>query len=178
LRLAGTEPIPGHPARLAAAELDPLVRLGPIIVELVCPVGVVDQLSLVVVERDVEVVRVHQLADDAMHRPVELLHVPSRARELGDAVERGLHVLALPMLRLGSFEFGQPAAHLGELRGEVGVRRHLVSRKRHGDPVHDHYCQVSPVARGSSRHGCGGLPDRRSANGIALLRLRAILLFE
>ena len=112
----------GHPARLTAAELDPLVRVGPVVVELVDPVGVVDQLPLLVVERDVEVVRVHQLADDGVHRPVELLQVLRRARELGDAVQRGLHLLRVTALGLGRLELGQPPPRLGELRGAAGVR--------------------------------------------------------
>jgi hypothetical protein len=39
---------------------------------------------ILVVEGDVEVARDHQLADDGVHRPVELLQVLRRARELGD----------------------------------------------------------------------------------------------
>ena len=94
LRLAGAEHVSRHPARLAVAELDPLVYLGPVlVVELVDVVREVDQLPLLVVEGDVEVARVHQLADDGVNRPVELLQVLRRARELRDAVERGLHLL-------------------------------------------------------------------------------------
>ena len=59
--------------------------VGPIDVHLVVPVGPVDQLPFLVVESNEEVPRVHELADDGVHGPVELLHVFCRARELRDA---------------------------------------------------------------------------------------------
>ena len=110
--LAGAERVPRHAACLAVTELDPLVRLRPVVVELVDVVGEVDQLPLFVVEGDVEVLRVHQFADDGVHRPVELLQVLRCACELGDSVERGLHLLRMAALRLG------------ELRRDVGAGCH------------------------------------------------------
>jgi hypothetical protein len=116
LRLSRAEQVAGRPTRLVAAELDPLVRLGPVVVELVRPVRPVDQLPVLVVERDVEVVRMHQLADHRVYRSVELLHVASRARELGDSIERALHgLLRAEAFGLGGLELGQPAARVGEV---------------------------------------------------------------
>ena len=60
-------------------------------VELVDVVRPADQLPVLVVQRDEEVVRVHELAHDGVHLAVELLHVLDRARELGDPEERRLH---------------------------------------------------------------------------------------
>ena len=100
LRLAGPQHVGGCPPRLPAAKGIPRVRVGNVGIDLVDVIGEADQLPLLVVERDVEVVRVHQLADDGVHRPVELLQVLRRARELGDAVERGLHLLRVAPLGL------------------------------------------------------------------------------
>ena len=78
---------------LALAERIPLVGVRDVEVDLVDVVGPADQLPLVVVQRDEEVVRVHELADDGVHLAVELLHVLRRARELGDPVQRRLNPL-------------------------------------------------------------------------------------
>ena len=121
LRFAGSEHVGGGPPRLPAAEIDPCVGGRPVDVHLVLPVGPVDQLPLLVEERDEEVVGVHELADDGVHRPVELLHVLGRARELGDPVERRLHLLGAPSLSVGGLELGEPPPRLGELG--LGVHR-------------------------------------------------------
>jgi len=82
------------------------------VIELVDVVGPADQLPVGVVQRDEAVVREHQLADDAVHRPVELLHVARRARELGDAVQRQLDLLRALTLLLDVL---QSAANVAEL---------------------------------------------------------------
>ena len=66
--------------------------IGEVGVDVVDAVRPVDQLPLLVVDGDVEVLGVHELADDLVDRPVELLHVLSGARQLGDAVQRVLHL--------------------------------------------------------------------------------------
>ena len=81
------------PRALRLAELRyHLFGSGKVPVDLVDVVRPVDQLPLLVVERDEEVLRVHELADDLVDRPVELLHVLRRARQLRDAVQRALHL--------------------------------------------------------------------------------------
>ncbi len=93
----------------------------------------------------------HQLADDGVHRPVELLQVLRRARELGNAVESGLHLLRATALRLGELRRDAGAGcHSGsipapEARRVRGHRRDFPMRKRfrvtmrsivrHGEPV-------------------------------------------
>ena len=124
LRFARSEHVGGGPPRLPAAEIDPCVGGRPVDVHLVLPVGPVDQLPLLVEERDEEVVGVHELADDGVHRPVELLHVLGRARELGDPVERRLHLLGAPSLSLDCLELRQPPPRLGELGRKLAVGSH------------------------------------------------------
>ena len=89
------------PARVARAELIPLVGVRNIEIDLVDVVRPADQLPLLVIEGDEEVARVHQLADDRVHGAVELLHVLRRARQLGDSVERGLNLVGAPAVDLG-----------------------------------------------------------------------------
>ena len=103
------------PRASAAAELLPPVRIGEVGVDLVDVVRPVDQPALLVVERDIEVARVHELADDTVDRPVELLQVVGRARQLGDPVQGFLHLGGLRVLGFDGLELCQPAARLGKL---------------------------------------------------------------
>ena len=99
------------PRALAAAELLPPVRIGEVGVDLVDVVRPVDQPALLVVEREIEVAGVHQLADDSVDRPVELLQVAGCARQLGDPVQSLLHLGGLRALGFDGFELCQPAGH-------------------------------------------------------------------
>ena len=78
--------------RLAATEFVPLARVGDVEVNGVDVVREVDPLSLLVVERDEDVPRVHELADDLVDSAVELLHILGGTRQLGDAVQRVLRL--------------------------------------------------------------------------------------
>ena len=95
LRLAGAEDVCGSPARIPRAEGVPLVGIRNIEIHSVDVVGPADQLPILVIEGDEEVARVHQLADDAMDGPIELLHVLRRAGQLGDSVQRGLNLVSV-----------------------------------------------------------------------------------
>src|SRR5204863_4255484 len=64
LWLTGAHYIAGRPSPLTIAELKPFAGVGPIVVELVCPIRPVDQLPLLVVQRDEEVPRRHELPDN------------------------------------------------------------------------------------------------------------------
>ena len=88
-------PLP-HPRRT-----HPTDRVRDVEVDLVDVVGEADQLPLVVIERDEEVVRVHEPTHDGVHLAVELLHVLCGARELGDPVERRLNPLGAPLAGRG-----------------------------------------------------------------------------
>ena len=90
-RLAGAQDVGGQPV----ARRHGLGRG----VDLVHAVGVRDQVGVRVVQRDVEVLRVHELADDGVDRPVELVDVLGRARRRRDAVERRLQLLGPLALR-------------------------------------------------------------------------------
>ena len=60
-------------------------------------VGEVDEahaVALGVVEGDVEIARVHQLADHKVDAPEHVLHAKAAAGQVGDAVQRGLQLLA------------------------------------------------------------------------------------
>ena len=124
LRRAGAEHVRGRAAGVACAEGVPHVGVRHIHLDLVDVVGPADQLALLVIEGDEEVVRVHQLADDRVHLPVELLHVLRRARQLGDAVQPGLNLLGVPTIGLGGLELGKPVARGVQLRTELGVATH------------------------------------------------------
>ncbi len=144
------------PLDCRAAEIDPCVGGRPVDVHLVLPVGPVDQLPLLVEERDEEVVGVHQLADDGVHRPVELLHVLGRARELGDPVERSLNRRGIPAVSLGCLELRQPPPRLGELGRKVAVGSHRgpVTAPKLCDAGH----RTAPSPRGT------GCPSRREVS--------------
>ena len=167
LRLAGAKHIRSRPSRVTFAEGIPLVRVGDVLEDLVVVVRKVDPLPLLVVERDEEVVREHQLADDGLDGAVELLHVPGRAGQLGDAVQRGLHLVGGVPSGLGGLELGQPPARLGELRCEAGVRCHRrLRRVIEGIRLDRRGKRGAPCARrptpGRSRRDDGSLhQDRR-----------------
>ena len=82
-------------------------------------VRVVHQLALFVVERDVEVLREHELAHDPVDRRVELGHVLDRARRVGDPVQRVLDLQRPRPLRLGGLQLGDALAQRADLVGCV-----------------------------------------------------------
>jgi hypothetical protein len=85
-------------------------------------VGVVDEAQAVaraVVQRDQEIARVHQRADDVVDAPQGVLHVQPRGREVGHGVQRGLQARGLFQALRGlplvlQFQRG------GDARGEQG----------------------------------------------------------
>ena len=66
---------------------------GGVDVRLVHEVGEAHRPLRLVAHRDVEVPRVHELADDAVDGDVQALHVLDGGGGVGDAVERGLQAL-------------------------------------------------------------------------------------
>jgi hypothetical protein len=117
-RLAQAQRITGQAGRIALADRLPCRRVGDVLVDAVDVVGEVQQAPRLVIEGDVEVLRVHQLADDGVHGRVELGQVVDGAGDVGDAVERGLHVggaLGLGLIGL-------------QLRDTGAQRRQLVGR--------------------------------------------------
>ena len=94
----------------------------------------------------IEVARVHELGDDTVDRPVELLQVAGRARQLGDPVQGLLHLGGLRALGFDGLELCQPAARLGELGRDVGGGIHPASISRLG------MTEVSRGAEEPSRH--------------------------
>jgi hypothetical protein len=103
-RLARSEDVRRYAPCLPRADRVPLVRIGEIVVgDLVDVIGPVHELALLVVQGDIEVPRVHELADDLVDRAVELLHVLRGARELRDAVKRVLDLL--PVFAPHDFEY-------------------------------------------------------------------------
>ena len=119
LGLARAEHVGRRACRGAGADLLPDVGVGRVGIELVDVERPVDQLPPVVVERDVEVVRVHEPADDAVYRRVELLHVVGGARRLGDAVEGVLDLLGAAALRLGGLQLREALAGGDQLGREL-----------------------------------------------------------
>src|SRR5439155_23527490 len=113
-----------RPPGLAFAERIPPMWIGEVAIEFVDVVRPADQLPLLVIEGDVEVVRVHQFADDGVYRPVELLQVPRRARQLRYAIEGVLNVLGSAMVAVGRFELGRAPSGIRDLRRNVGVACH------------------------------------------------------
>ena len=105
-------------SRSAPGDSGPGIR-----VEAVDVVWVVHQLPLLVVEGDVEVLGVHQLADDRVHRRIELGHLVDRAGGVGDAVERVLDLQ-------GALTVGLERLQLSDARLEGGPIRPGVPRFR------------------------------------------------
>ncbi len=121
LGLAGAEDVRRDaPRRFALAELEPLVRIGEIELVLVDVVRPIDQAALLVVERDEDVPRVHELAYDGVDRPVELLHVLGSARELSDAIQSVLHLGGVRPLCLAA---GHDSEYRALRRTRLGSRR-------------------------------------------------------
>ena len=89
------EHVGGRAPRAPAAELLPPVRVGEVGGDLVDVVRPADQPALLVVEREIEVARVHELGDNTVDRPVELLQVAGCAGQLGDPVQGPLHLAGI-----------------------------------------------------------------------------------
>ena len=87
LRLPGSQHVGRGSARVPDAERLPHVRVRNVVVELVDVVRPADALALLVVERDEEVRRVHQLADDRVHRTVKSGEIARGGRCFGNAVK-------------------------------------------------------------------------------------------
>ncbi len=99
---------PEHVRRHAAAESDPDgipgVRIRHERVDRVHVVGEVDRLAIVVVERDVEVLGVHEPRDRLVDDAIELRQILGGARRLRDAVQGGLDPLRTVVLGLARLE--------------------------------------------------------------------------
>ena len=119
-RDAGPQQMGGDPGRVADAEGVPEVGVGDVAVDLIHVVREVDRVAFRVIERDIEVVRVHQLADDRVDLPIEVLHVLGGARRLGDPVEGGLDLLRALAPRLVRLELGDAALKGADLVVEGG----------------------------------------------------------
>src|SRR3990172_3238922 len=124
-RLPTADGISRDAARPAGAHRLRDCGVGDVGIQLVHVVGVVEQLALLVVERDVEVLGVHQLAHDGVHGRIELGHLVDRAGGVGDAVEGVLDLQRAQSVELEGLELGKAPPQGGDLRG---VRR----RRRRG----------------------------------------------
>ncbi len=115
--LSGAQDVGRRAARVPHAERFPDRRVGQVGVDRVDVVREVDGLPLVVVQRDVRVLGVHQLADDAVNRRVERRHVVGGTGRRGDPVQRGLDLFGALVLGLAGLELRDPGA---EALGVVG----------------------------------------------------------
>jgi hypothetical protein len=103
-RLAVFQHVPGESGGLADADRLPHHWVRDVQVDLVAVEGVIHQAAPIVVQRDIEVLGVHQLADDLVNGGVERDHVLRRAGGLGDPVEGALHPFGSRVLCLASLE--------------------------------------------------------------------------
>ena len=142
--LAGAQHVGGQPAGIARPERLPGMRIGQVLVDRVDVVREVDGLAVRVVQGDVEVAGIHELADDLVDRAVEVVHVGGRAGRLGDAVERLLEALAVVGRR--------PAGRVVRTVGGHGQRVYAPTR---GSVTVSH-------APGSARDPRGGRSSRMS----------------
>ncbi len=92
-RHTGPDHVRCRPGRVARAHRLPQLGVGDVVVDRIDVVGKAQRVPLGVVERDVQVLGVHQLADHAVHALVELLLVEGGSRHLGDPMERHLRPL-------------------------------------------------------------------------------------
>jgi hypothetical protein len=118
---AGPEQVRGQSPGLPRPHRLPDVRIGKLGIDLVHEERPIHRLPLLVIEHDVEVVRVHQLTDDAVDLGVELPHVLRGARRLRDPVQGSLNPLRAPALGLRRFELGETGARKGEFGLEFGL---------------------------------------------------------
>ena len=91
-RNALPEEVRGDTPRLAGTHRLPDVGVRPVRVDGINEERPIHCASVLVVQDDVEVPCVHQLAHDPVDRGIELLHVLSGARRLGDPVQGGLEL--------------------------------------------------------------------------------------
>ena len=116
-RPAGPQQVAGGAGRLADADRIPGGRVREVGVDRVDVVREVDRLALGVVQRDVEVLDIHESADDAVDGGVERRQVLRRAGRVGDAQERVLHALGLVALGVAGLELGEACAQGGDVLG-------------------------------------------------------------
>ena len=109
-RPPGPQDVGGRAAGVADAERLPDGRVRDVDVDRVDVVREVDRLAPVVVERDVEVLGVHQARDGRVDLAVERLEVLGRAGRLGDPVEGRLDPFRSRVLRLAPLELVDPRA--------------------------------------------------------------------
>ena len=107
-RLARSQEVTGQAGGLAGADRLPHSRIRDVEIDLVAIEREVDHLAPVVVEGYVEVVRVHELADDLVDRLVERGHVARCSGRFGDAVEDGLDPLGGLRTREPGLQVGDP----------------------------------------------------------------------
>src|SRR5262245_32999391 len=127
-RPARAQEVGGRAGGVADPERLPHVRIRDVRVDRVDEVREVDHPALVVVESDVEVVRVHEFADDRVDLPIEVLHVLGGARRLGDPVQGVLDLLGALASRLVGLELGDPLLEGSDLVVEGGHAGSSTSR--------------------------------------------------
>ena len=86
-RAALSQGVAGDPSSLAASDRLPGQWIGDVVVGRVGVVRVVDQLAIAVVEGEVQVLPVHELADDPVDGRIERRQVARGQRGIGDPVQ-------------------------------------------------------------------------------------------
>ena len=107
-RLAGPQHVGRQAARVPDAHRLPRLGIRHLQIHRVHVIRKVQRVALVVVQGDVRVVGVHELADDAMDRGIERVEIFCRAGCFGDPVQGVLDLLR--SLRVSWHLVGRPAA--------------------------------------------------------------------
>ena len=90
------------------------------------------RVRLVVVERDVEVLGVHQVRDDRVDRRIELRQIANGSRRLSDLEEARLDPTLLDPLGFGRPKIGDLRPELGQLLGSLARLRAELGGVRSG----------------------------------------------
>ena len=170
-RLAIADQIPGQ-AALDLRQRDFLVGIEVLGVDHIGEIQESQAVALAVVQRDVEVFRVHQVGDDAVQAAQHVRHVEVGASHVGDRIERALQHFRLLQARHALLH-ALDRQHFAEtVRGrfeQVGTAVRAVQHRRHVVTVVLEDAQVrrhvAAVARFEDR-----IDRRRHHGGIAGLR--------
>jgi hypothetical protein len=90
--MAGTEDETGDASGVTLSKRLPRSGVRPVLIDCVDVESEVDLPTLVVVQGDVHVLGIQERAEDLVDAPVELVEVLRAAREVGDAIQRGLRL--------------------------------------------------------------------------------------
>ena len=138
--------VPGQ-AAFDPRERDLFFRREDLVVDDVGEVEEAQRIAIAVVQRDVEVLRVHQVGDDAMQAAQHVRHLEVRAGHVGDRVQRTLQLLRL-LQALDAFP------HAAQVEGFAQARDRRGAQVDRGVRAVEHRDRAFAVVVEHARAGC------------------------